>query len=187
MKNLSKVCLIISLLIVFSAGAVESKRDSYIIFQLDNDLFTGSDNDYTNGARLALMRPVPEKSLNDLQKFLKSLTGVSGHSVFGKLGSLVESSEIKYDYGMGLSQSMFTPDNPEVLRAGPGQRPYAGWLNAEVSLHAKNKYAMTKVHVYNYAKYPYSYRHLLQSHISDNLASRTYLTKQKGDVWIRVV
>ena len=171
MKSLSKICLIIPLLIAFSAGAVEKEdRDAYIIFQLDNDLFTGSDNDYTNGARLALMQPVPEKSLNDLQKFLRSLTGVRGHSVFGKLGSLVESPEIKYDYGIGLSQFMFTPDDPEVLVSGPGQRPYAGWLGAEVSLHAKNKKALSSVVLAIGVTGKYAYAHPTQDWVHINIS-----------------
>ena len=122
-----------------------SERKSYIIFQLDNDLFTGSDNDYTNGARLAFMQPVPETSLNKAQRFLKRMTGVEPNSRFGYLGALLESEAIRYDYGIGLAQLMFTPQDPNATSAGPGQRPYAGWLAAEISLHAKDADALSSV------------------------------------------
>lgn len=122
-----------------------AERDSYIIFQLDNDIFTGSDNDYTNGARLAIMQPVPEKSLNRMQRMLKRMTGVEKDSRFGYLRSLVESESISYDYGIGISQLMFTPDDPELTSYVPGKRPYAGWLGAEVSLHAKDDKALSSV------------------------------------------
>ena len=83
----------IATLSVVLAGALlgkDANRDAYLIFQLDNDLFTGSDTDYTNGARFAYMQPIPAESMNRLQKTLKRLSGVEGKGGFGMLGSLIE-------------------------------------------------------------------------------------------------
>jgi len=146
MKKPIKILALLAFIAVWTvSSAGKEERDSYVIFQLDNDLFTGSDNDYTNGARLAFMQPVPAKSLNRVQQLLKELTGVKQNSFFSMLSSLAESEEIRYDYGIGLAQMMFTPPDPQALAAGPGQRPYAGWLGAEVSLHAKDENALSSV------------------------------------------
>lgn len=145
MKRLSKTILIATLSVVLAGTLVgkDACRDAYLIFQLDNDLFTGSDTDYTNGARFAYMQPIPAESMNRLQKTLKRLSGVEGKGGFGMLGSLIETESTQYDFGIGLTQVMFTPDDPELLASPPGQRPYAAWLGLELSLHAKNEQALS--------------------------------------------
>ena len=145
-RSLKRILPFILLALVSTlAGAAQTDSDSYLIFQLDNDLFTGSDNDYTNGARLAYMQPVSGKSLTRIQTLMKKLSGVESNRVFGWLASLSEGESTRYDYGLGLTQLMFTPDDPDALSAEPGKRPYAGWLGAEISLHVKDEHALSSV------------------------------------------
>ncbi|MEX0324471.1 MAG: lipid A deacylase LpxR family protein [Puniceicoccaceae bacterium] len=127
------------------AEAQPPDTPSYLIFQLDNDLFTGSDRDYTNGARLAYMRPIDKEKLNRFQEWLQDLTGSGGSPVFAELTSFINADDVQYDWGLGLTQLMFTPQDPEALEAPPGQRPYAGWLGTEFSLHAKDSQALSSV------------------------------------------
>lgn len=131
-------------------GAAETSgqaalRPSIWLFQLDNDLFTDSDNNYTNGVRIALMRPINKAALSGLQKPLNEMTGSRKRGPFSRLSALTQSEEIQLDWGLGITQMMFTPDDPEALIAPPGQRPYAGWLGFEVSLHAKDTRALNSV------------------------------------------
>lgn len=147
MMNRSSLLLIAVLSVLLSGltSGEATDRDAYLIFQLDNDLFTGSDTDYTNGARFAYMQPISADSMNRFQNALKGMSGVEGPRGFGMLGSLIETESTLYDYGIGLTQVMFTPDDPELLASPPGQRPYAAWLGLELSLHAKNETALSSV------------------------------------------
>jgi hypothetical protein len=128
----------------FAAGPAPA-RASYVIFQLDNDLFTGSDRDYTNGARLAYLRPIPADSLNRLQGWLRDLGGTGDWEFFRGLASAIDPQAVAYDWGTGLTQLMFTPPDPELTASPPGERPYAGWLGMEFSLHAKDAKALSSV------------------------------------------
>jgi hypothetical protein len=105
--------------------------------QWDNDLLTGTDDGYTNGARLAFARALsPDSTQHDrLQTALRRLTGAGADSGldnfrFPGLGDL------RFHYGIGLSQLMFTPRNPDTPTPPPGERPYAAWSGFEFSLQA---------------------------------------------------
>ena len=137
--------LSVAVLALPAMTAASGKEDSYLIFQLDNDLFTGSDRNYTNGARFAYMHPVSEEQLNRFQNWLRDMTGAGEHPVFGRLTTFANDEDIRYDWGFGLTQLMFTPQDPEATEAPPGQRPYAGWLGTEFSLHAKDPDALSSV------------------------------------------
>jgi len=108
--------------------------------QWDNDLLTGTDDGYTNGSRVAFTRALkldaPEHSL--LQRFLRSLTGADRNNFFDDL-RFDKSAVQNIQFGVGLSQLMFTPDNPNVPTPPAGERPYAGWLGAEFSLQAASE------------------------------------------------
>lgn len=108
----------------------EAPAPSFLLFQLDNDLFSNTDQNYTNGLRLALLRPIPAQQLSRMQRWMEPLTR-SG-----------KPENTSYTWGTGLSQLMFTPKEHEALIPPPGQRPYAGWLGLELSLHAHNPQAL---------------------------------------------
>jgi hypothetical protein len=66
---------------------------------------------------------------------LKSLTGASGNNAFDSFRILDE--QIKnIQVGIGISQLMFTPQDPQALRTQNGERTYAGWLGLEFSIQA---------------------------------------------------
>mgnify|MGYP002629944670 FL=1 len=114
------------------------------MLQWDNDLLTGSDRDYTNGARIALLKNLDpdQSSHNWLQDSLHKLSGADAE---GPLGALrIRSNEPRfYAWGVELTQLMFTPEDPAALSAPAGQRPYAGWLGIGSSLHVKTANSAT--------------------------------------------
>lgn len=88
-------------------------------FSLENDIFAGSDNDYSNGARISYFSPegdVPgflEKAAETFPMF-----DASGHK----------------RWGLAIGQSMFTPDNIATSAAQPDDEPYAGWTYVTAGL-----------------------------------------------------
>jgi len=132
-----------SLLIVMcclsSGVSADSDQPSnwQVLLQLDNDLFAGSDRDYTSGARIGVIREVPldselgQRINRRLQKRSKKLGEYRLQSF--RIGDQVES----FATGYALTQLMFTPEDFTTLTAPEGERPYAGWLGLEISWHVK--------------------------------------------------
>ncbi|HAV12483.1 MAG TPA: hypothetical protein DCX06_03150 [Opitutae bacterium] len=116
------------------------------LVQWDNDLLTGSDRDYTNGARVAYIQDLDSNlaSHNWLQKGLYRLTGTEGSGLFDDYRYRKDGSN-RFSWGIGLTQLMFTPDKPSAPVAPEGERPYAGWLGLEFSLHVKNESSASSV------------------------------------------
>ena len=107
------------------------------IGQWDNDLLTGTDDGYTNGARIAFARELPADSeaYFFLKNTLRHLTGADGGHSLDDF-RFPEAAATRFQYGIGLTQLMFTPEDPDVLTPARGERPYAGWLGLEFSLQA---------------------------------------------------
>jgi hypothetical protein len=115
----------------------DSSQPWQISLQWDNDLLTGTDEGYTNGARVAFARGLsPDSSQhNQLQRTLHHLTGAGADNAFGDL-RFPAVGELSFQYGIGLSQLMFTPKNPDTTTPPSGERPYAAWSGLEFSLQA---------------------------------------------------
>ncbi len=116
------------------------------IVQWDNDLFTGTDRDYTNGGRVAFLQELAPNTVMDnrLRQWLHPLLGSPGR-LLGSTARPSGEDDARFAWGIGITQLMFTPDNPNALQAPPGERPYAGWLGLEMSLHAKTERVVNSV------------------------------------------
>ncbi len=145
-----------SLLLGFLLPAtVMADRDSplpdwgsgYLTIYFDNDLFAGSDRDYTNGVRMSWIsdnRDISE--LGSVQRMLRRISGDSdSFSAFQKITGFQDPQDIQYNYGVSLTQLMFTPDDASSPTQPPGQRRYAGWLGLGFSLHAKDDRILNSV------------------------------------------
>ncbi len=92
----------------------------------ENDLFAGSDQDYTNGTRLSwLSRNLSGEEMPRISRTLREAFN------FGY------GDDIRMNYGFSLQQLMFTPSDISVSELIPDDRPYAGWTAIGLSLHAK--------------------------------------------------
>lgn len=117
----------------------------YLTFYLDNDLFSGEDQDYTNGVRLAwISKDRPAFGFLPARRVLEKLSGAEeSSSLVRRLSGFeqgdIEQQNVVVNYGLSLMQLMFTPADYASPVQPPGQRRYAGWLGLGFSLHAKNE------------------------------------------------
>lgn len=125
-------------------GLGSASGSQQAILQVDNDLFTGSDRNYTNGLRLAYIQEIPQgKGLDPLlTKSLQPLSDFARRLPISQLQTF-EADELRYAWGCGLTQLMFTPEERTTALPPAGERPYAGWLGFEFSLHAKSDDAVS--------------------------------------------
>ena len=123
------------------------RGNAYLTFYLDNDLFGGSDQDYSNGARLSWISGARDpKEFGRLQNALRKLSGdADSLRIFRRLSGFDDPKEVEYNYGFSITQLMFTPEDPHAPEAPPGERPYAGWLGASLSIHTKDSHAQNSV------------------------------------------
>jgi len=109
-------------------------------FQLDNDLFAGTDTNYTNGWRLSHTWSQDKSKINDLQQGLFDATGAeNSDSFFDFLSPRKSNSRLEWDFGYSITQLMFTPTDRDAPKAPVGERPYAGWLGLMLTAHAKDR------------------------------------------------
>ena len=130
-----------------SPAAANKSTPWQTIVQWDNDLFmSGTDQDYTNGARIAFQREFPPRQppTGRLKDPLRQLTGADRTGTVGNF-RLSDQGPLRYAWGIGLTQLMYTPRNPGTKEPPAGERPYAGWLGMEFSLQAMNKTSVSGI------------------------------------------
>jgi hypothetical protein len=123
------------------------EEPGFLTFYLDNDLFGGNDQDYTNGARLSWIsgnRDITE--LGRIQQLLRKVSGdPKSFKLFQDLTGFEDPEKIRYNYGFSLTQLMFTPEDPYPYTQPVGERRYAGWLGLGFSLHVKDDRILNSV------------------------------------------
>ena len=133
-----------------AAGATErsaAATKSYLAMYLDNDLFGGSDADYTNGFRAAWISGALDfAAVGPFQRWLRPFSGDrESLPLFQAVTGFRDLDRVDYHYGVSLTQLMFTPETWWVYGQPPGERRYAGWLGLGLSLHAKDDSVLNAV------------------------------------------
>lgn len=133
-----RLITLLKLLVAATTAVHAADTPWQFIGQWDNDMLTGTDDGYTNGARIAFARELSPDSAQHsfLQNALIGLTGSEQESTLDDF-RFRDSGDVRFQYGVGLTQLMFTPEDPEVLSPARGERPYASWLGLEFSLQAR--------------------------------------------------
>lgn len=138
------------------SAQAESTGDThagYFTFYLDNDLFSGEDRDYTNGGRASwISEDRPALGFLPARGVLEKLSGADeGSSLIRRISGFergdIEEGNVVLNYGLSLTQLMFTPEDFASPVQPPGQRRYAGWLGLGFSLHAKNSSVLNSAEV----------------------------------------
>lgn len=117
------------------AEDIHPARFGALTFYFENDAFSSTDRDYTNGVRVSWTSP-------NLQRFGDDPNAGRIAGIFDD-APLTGDSSYERNVAISIGQSMFTPvdvHNPNLV---PGERPYAGWLYLGLGLvwkkpHVKN-------------------------------------------------
>lgn len=171
----------------FLLTSIASTNNTGFIFQIDNDLFTGSDRDYTNGIRFAYIQDLTSNQAthNWLQKSLYNLSGAANDSFINRYryqnDDLLNQTS-QFSWGIGLTQLMYTPDDSTALTAPEHERPYAGWLGLEFSLHVKNEKSASSVTLSVGTTGPNSYAQDGQNWIHENISSSPFFQGWESEV-----
>lgn len=123
-----------------TASAREHPWTANLYFE--NDLFAGTDSNYTNGVRISWVSP-------DLSSYEED------PSLPRWVRELNDNLRFFHDFRAGLSrnlvisfgQLMYTPENRGVRELLPDQRPYAGYLHAGVGYHTRSDSQLDTVEV----------------------------------------
>jgi lipid A 3-O-deacylase len=128
----TKLALAVALLVGASAHAAE--RGSLFV-RIDNDLFTGTDREYTNGIQIGATSATVE-SFDDV-KFPRHLRWAND-----KLRWLQPKGFAENNVTWMISQRMYTPEDWSLEQPDPRDRPYAGLLFAGITYNGRDSHSM---------------------------------------------
>jgi len=139
--------------LLFQAHAAATEGRGYLTFYLDNDLFAGTDRNYTNGARLSwisegepLFNFAPAKGT--LERLISEPGGLARLNLLAGFDpENVREGRLQFNYGLSLTQLMFTPEDFEPPIQPLGERRYAGWLALGFSVHARDERAINSAEI----------------------------------------
>jgi len=130
-----RILLLLIILIPCWSWAADKPEDKWTFnLYFENDLFTETDQDYTNGIKLAWVSPDLTDYINDpslpgwLRSINKRLTFFHP-SPGGLQRNLVFS----------IGQTIYTPEDIDATQVVLNDRPYAGWLYTSFAYHVKNQ------------------------------------------------
>lgn len=105
-------------------------------FYYENDLFAGSDNNYTNGMKLSWVSSNLQDYVSDpcLPSWVRQLNRISQALKPGGYDSR--------NMVVTIGQAMYTPSDLHRRDVIPNDRPYAGWLYLGLAYNARNKRQM---------------------------------------------
>ncbi len=103
-------------------------------FYFENDLFNGTDSNYTNGAKLSIISPDLSPHAQDGKLPRRVLEFI--HRI-PFIGESTPNYTHKVEFAIG--QNMYTPSDTGRFELIKDDRPYAGWTYISTSYHRKNE------------------------------------------------
>lgn len=105
-----------------------ARRAGVFTIYFENDYFTGTDKDYTNGAKLSWLSA-------DLSDW-----GQSGwRKGFLDVLPFVNRPDTQKNFGFSVGQQIYNPKDQNADPPDPTDRPYAGWSYVELSFVSKTE------------------------------------------------
>ncbi|WP_212637985.1 lipid A deacylase LpxR family protein [Desulfocicer vacuolatum] len=100
----------------------------------ENDLFTGTDSNYTNGVKYVLISPDLSPKAKKMGKMPKKMLGYIHKIPFIKNTPPQTSHKVEF----ALGQNMYTPSDISIYELIETDRPYAGWTYFATAYHNKS-------------------------------------------------
>ena len=126
--------LTVILTMAVSASALASKNNFWTqSLYFENDLFGGTDQNYTNGVKISLISPDLSPLVEDGKIPRKMLETIHRIPFIRESGP-----EFTHKVEFSVGQNIYTPADISESKLIPGDRPYSGWLYASTSYHRKN-------------------------------------------------
>lgn len=131
-----RIVVIFLIFFVFPTATMASQNPWTHSFFFENDLFTGTDNDYTNGMKYSLISPdlsphIPLKRTEKISRLVLDF--------FHKLPMFKDiPEETGHKVELAIGQSMYTPRDISRYDLIQDDRPYAGYSYLASSYHRKS-------------------------------------------------
>lgn len=127
----------------FFGGRDENRREKASVFMLlENDVFSGEDENYTNGFTMGYISEMEDK--DDLGFFSRTLGTLNGggnsSSWWSDFMGMPRSSNPEHQWGINITQLMFTPQSLESISTPiTTEHPYGAWLAVGFTSIVKNE------------------------------------------------
>jgi lipid A 3-O-deacylase len=134
MKNICILALLVLAVAGLFAGpaaAVKLEDANTFSFYLENDLFSGTDEHYTNGVKFTWVT-------RDLVSFAEA--GKLPGWIFPVIETLpfINEPGLLHNISFSIGQNMYTPEDTSRHDLIADDRPYAGWTYLSTGFHSKN-------------------------------------------------
>jgi hypothetical protein len=139
--SLASLCFLLQTTSYALADEAETNGSPWTFsLYFENDLFTGTDRNYTNGTKLSLTSP-------DLKKFADSgKLPIWSLKYIKKLPFINNPSpDLTHKVEFSIGQNMYTPADISSSELITDDRPYAGWTYFGAGFHTKNKRKMDTI------------------------------------------
>lgn len=134
MKNIL-IIVFIQCLILCNALSVRADHNPWTsTIYFENDLFNGTDSNYTNGVKLSLISPDLSPHAHDGQLPRRVMELVHKIPIIAK-----STPDYTHKVEFSIGQNMYTPSDTGESEIIENDRPYAGWSYVSTSYHRKNE------------------------------------------------
>lgn len=145
----------------------ETEDDSGAItfaFTLENDVFAGTDQNYTNGTKLSwdYADAASYDEIDRLPAWARLLASKAPKT---------RKDALSYGATISLGQSIFTPSDIEVAELIPDDRPYAGWTYMSLALREREGKSTDSFELTLGIVGPHSYAEEIQGWVHETIDS----------------
>ncbi|MCX4028135.1 lipid A deacylase LpxR family protein [Endozoicomonas sp. SM1973] len=153
---------IISILLSSAAiGAAQQKKLWTGNIYFENDLFTETDQNYTNGIKFSLVSPNLQ-SFEEDDQLPDWFTHINQQLTF-----FHPKIKVNHNIVISFAQVMYTPEDIDSKTLIEDQRPYAGWLYFGTAYHARSEHQLDTIELNLGVVGPLALAHETQDFIHD--------------------
>jgi hypothetical protein len=132
----------------------DAKAHNTFTFYLENDVFTGTDREYTNGIKLTWIS-------RDLSDYHEVSTPAWSRRIIDALPFVNKPGTVR-NVSVSIGQNMYAPEDLERTDLIPDDRPYAGITYLAFGFHSKDSRRMDTVEINLGIVGPHSYAEQVQ-------------------------